>query len=234
MHHCSPSMELHLPTASSNHPLHRLTQKPAVRLQPPPHLPQPAAKMRRRRIDPLDVLRQLGAQSGSEFDGFKSWTASGAPAKCSKYYGVTCDAEGKIVAIHVPSARLVGPIDALSSLEQLYRLELSYNNGVEVLPQSFTKLKKLKLISFPFSLPSFPPARLAPSSPLSSLPLALLFLLLLPPLPPGSAHSNVHGCGQCERLFYQGAHSGLPQPAHCPHIPVSQRTMPCHTTPGLF
>ncbi|CAI5495444.1 unnamed protein product [Closterium sp. Naga37s-1] len=110
---------------------------------PVPPTPSPSVPLR----PSVDVLRQLGAQSGSEFDGFKSWTASGAPAKCSKYYGVTCDKEGKIVAIYVPSARLVGPIDALSSLDQLQRLELSYNNGVEALPQSFTKLKKLKLLN---------------------------------------------------------------------------------------
>ncbi|CAI5955474.1 unnamed protein product [Closterium sp. NIES-65] len=84
----------------------------------------------------------LGAQSGKDFE-FKSWTASGAPDKCSKYRGVKCDAEGKIVAINATTARLVGPIDVLSSLDQLQRLDVSYNGDVEVLPQSFTKLKKL-------------------------------------------------------------------------------------------
>ncbi|CAI5518992.1 unnamed protein product [Closterium sp. Naga37s-1] len=94
-----------------------------VRLNSPVPLrspPSPSVRLR----PSVDVLRQLGAQSGSGFDGFKSWTASGAPAKCSTYYGVACDAEGKIVAIYVPSARLVGPIDALSSLDQLQRLNV--------------------------------------------------------------------------------------------------------------
>ncbi|CAI5497576.1 unnamed protein product [Closterium sp. Naga37s-1] len=41
------------------------------------------------------------------------------------------------------SANLVGPIDALSTLDQLQRLDLSSNSEVKALPQSFTKLKKL-------------------------------------------------------------------------------------------
>ncbi|CAI5518991.1 unnamed protein product [Closterium sp. Naga37s-1] len=141
-----------------------------------------------RNFKQLDVLRQLGAQSGSEFEFSKSWTASGAPLKCSKYQGVTCDAEGKIVAINATSARLVGPIDALSTLDQLQSLDLSYNGGVEVLPQSFTKLKKLIHLK-PDEVVSLP---LSPSPPISRIP---------PPpspplLPPMRRGSNLAGTGE--------------------------------------
>ncbi|CAI5955472.1 unnamed protein product [Closterium sp. NIES-65] len=114
----------------------------------------------------LDVLRQLGAQSGKDFV-FKSWTASGAPDKCSKYRGVTCDAEGKIVAINATSANLVGPIDALSTLDQLQRLSNAYPPALS--PPPFPPTVPSSLPPNPRHSPPLPTA-LRRSSPLLTAP----------------------------------------------------------------
>ncbi|GJP36107.1 hypothetical protein CLOM_g20633 [Closterium sp. NIES-68] len=70
----------------------------------------------------VTVLRQLAKQWGSGFDGFKTWTASGAPKKCSAYVGVGCDSSGQIVSITLAESGAEGAITGISKLTALTKM----------------------------------------------------------------------------------------------------------------
>lgn len=91
----------------------------------------------------------------SEWDGNSSCTLQ----------GVTCNSQGKVATVNLPSAKLSGTISPyLGNLTFLARLVLSGNNLTGTIPESLTKLSSLVLVDVENNnlygpIPSFDPSR---------------------------------------------------------------------------
>ncbi|CAI7893553.1 unnamed protein product [Closterium sp. NIES-53] len=73
-----------------------------------------------------------------------SWSQWGEGGDCSQARGLACDAQGRIVSMYLPNARLLGPIPpAIGRLTSLTMLDLSSNSLGGSLPSSLGLLYRL-------------------------------------------------------------------------------------------